>query len=225
MTIANAERFTQAFYPNWNAELFAQIIDHFGLPRRRRISRFSKGQQAQVSLALAMAPEPELLVMDDPTLGLDTVVRRDFLESMIQIIHCQGRTILFSSHVLSDVERVADRIGVMVDGVLRADCPTEHFKQSLRKVVLKFAYDAPDVPSCPGLVSSCRVGTRLEALLVGFDAQQQRIFEALDPQAMDVAELNLEDAFIEYTRGTNRTLPVFSRKESDDPSTVLQGAA
>lgn len=225
MTVANAERFTKACYPHWNSDLFEQIVDHFRLPRHRKIRRFSKGQQAQVSLALAMAPEPELLVMDDPTLGLDTVVRRDFLESMIQIIQCQGRTILFSSHILSDVERVADRIGIMVDGVLRVDCPTDFFKQSLRKVVLRFAHDAPAPKPCPGLVSSCRVGSRLELLLVGFDLKQQKIIESLEPRSVDIAELNLEDAFVEYTRGENRTLPVFSRKESDDSSTVLQGAA
>ena len=91
-----------------------------------------------MSLALAVAPDPELLILDDPTLGLDTVVRRDFLESMIQIIQRRGRTILFSSHILGDVERVADRIGILVDGVLRVDCPTEHFKESIRKVVLEF---------------------------------------------------------------------------------------
>ena len=84
-------------------------------------------------MALAVATDPELLILDDPTLGLDTVVRRDFLESLIQIIQRRGRTILFSSHILGDVERVADRIGILVDGVLRVDCPTDHFKNSVRE--------------------------------------------------------------------------------------------
>src|SRR5207245_3756494 len=94
-----------------------QILDHFAVPPEARIGKLSKGQRAQVSLALAIAPDPEVLILDDPTLGLDTNVRRDFLESMIRIIQRRGRTILFSSHVLGDVERVADRVGVMVDGV------------------------------------------------------------------------------------------------------------
>ena len=80
------------------------------------------------------APDPDLLVLDDPTLGLDTVVRRDFLESIIHLIQGAGRTVFFSSHMLSDVERVADRIGIMVDGVLRVDCPTDHFKSAVRRV-------------------------------------------------------------------------------------------
>ena len=105
-----------------------------------------------------MAPDPELLVLDDPTLGLDTVVRRDFLESMIQIIQRQGRTILFSSHILGDVERVADRIGMMVDGVLRADCPTETSANRGRKLVLEFAGQPAGCPAIRGLVSSRQVG-------------------------------------------------------------------
>ena len=98
-----------------------------------------------MALALAVATDPEVLILDDPTLGLDTVVRRDFLESLIQIIQRRGRTILFSSHILGDVERVADRIGILVDGVLRVDCPTDHFKDSLRKVILEFDGQPPEL--------------------------------------------------------------------------------
>ena len=89
-------------------------------------------------------------MLDDPTLGLDTVARRDFLMSMIHLVQRQGRTILFSSHILADVERVADRIGILVDGVLRVDCPTEHFKESVTKVVLEFAVQPPRFPGCVG---------------------------------------------------------------------------
>jgi ABC-2 type transport system ATP-binding protein len=135
MTVREAVAFTASFYPGADRALLAQVLDHFGLPPAAKVGRLSRGQRAQLSLALAIAPDPELLILDDPTLGLDTNVRRDFLESMILIIQRRGRTILFSSHVLGDVERVADRVGVLVDGVLRADCPAEHFKRSVRKVV------------------------------------------------------------------------------------------
>ena len=90
MTIGDAVRFTRSFYPQWNDKLLEQILDHFELSPRAKIRRLSNGQRAQVSLALAVAPEPELLILDDPTLGLDTVVRRDFLESLIQIIQRRG---------------------------------------------------------------------------------------------------------------------------------------
>jgi ABC-2 type transport system ATP-binding protein len=210
MTIGEAVNFTRSFYSHWNSELLDQILDHFALPRRAKIRRLSNGQRAQVSLALAVAPDPELLILDDPTLGLDTVVRRDFLESLIQIIQREGRTILISSHILADVERVADRIGIMMDGVLRVDCPTDYFKMSLRKIVLEFVGQPPAFPACDGLVSTWRVANRLEVVIVGYGQRHEQIVESLSPLSVDSIELNLEDAFIEYTRGQRRGLPLLA---------------
>jgi ABC-2 type transport system ATP-binding protein len=210
MTVGEMCRFARAFYPTWNDVLLEQILDHFRLPRGGKIRRLSNGQRAQLSLALAVAPDPALLILDDPTLGLDTVVRREFLESLIQVIQRQGRTILFSSHILGDVERVADRIGILVDGVLRVDCPTDVFKDSVRKIVLEFDRTPPDFPGCRGLVSSREAGVNLELVVVGFGDEQRQVCESLEPRAIDVLELNLEDAFIEYTRGPRRALPVFA---------------
>lgn len=204
MTINELERFCRPFYPRWNRSLFDRIIEHFELSRTQKVRRFSNGQRAQVSLALALAPDPELLILDDPTLGLDTVVRRDFLESMIQIIQREGRTILFSSHNLGDVERVADRIGVMVDGVLRVDCPADHFKSMVKVVIVEFASTPPSVAELPGIVTGLVNGRRWELVFVGYGPQQQELLERLQPLSIDVVELNLEDAFIAYTRGRRR---------------------
>jgi ABC-2 type transport system ATP-binding protein len=225
MTIDEAVKFTRPFYPRWNDTLVDQILDHFELRRKQKFRRLSRGQQAQVSLALAVAPDPELLILDDPTLGLDTVVRRDFLESLIQIIQRQGRTILFSSHILGDVERVADRIGVMVNGVLRVDCRTETFRESVRKLVLEFAGSVPDSVSIPRLVSSRQVGSSLELVVVGYDDAQREAVEALQPLSIEVLDLNLEDAFIEYTRGPRRSLPLFATELENVESARDQGAA
>jgi ABC-2 type transport system ATP-binding protein len=231
MTIRQAVAFLRAFHPDADMRLVEQALDHFALSPGARIGRLSKGQKAQVSLVLAIAPDPELLLLDDPTLGLDTNVRRDFLESMIHLIQRRGRTILFSSHVLGDVERVADRVGVMIDGVLRVDCPTEHFKRSVRKVAAEFGREPPALPALPGLVGECAVGTRREMVFVGYGAQHRAAIEALGPRKIEVAELNLEDAFIEYTRGTRRSLPLLGlgRVEgqggSGHASACLEGAA
>lgn len=225
MTVDEAVRFTRSFYERWNSELVDQILDHFELSRRQKLRRLSNGQRAQVSLALAVAPEPELLILDDPTLGLDTVVRRDFLESLIQIIQREGRTIFFSSHVLGDVERVADRIGIMVDGVLRVDCPTDVFRESVKKLVLDFAGAVPEGFACRGLVHSWNAGSRLELVLVGYDEEQRTAVESLEPRNIEIVDLNLEDAFIEYTRGQRRSLPLFAQETRDDQSTRDQGAA
>jgi ABC-2 type transport system ATP-binding protein len=214
MTVRQAIAFTFAFYPDADRTLVDQVLEHFSLSPKAKIGRLSRGQRAQVSLALAIAPDPELLILDDPTLGLDTNVRRDFLESMIQIIQRRGRTILFSSHILGDVERVADRVGVMVDGVLRVDCRAEEFKRSVRKISVEFGREPPALPPCPGLLSDWRVGTRRELVFVGYGPQQRAAVEALTPRRIEEVELNLEDAFIEYTRGPRRSLPFFSGAEN-----------
>ncbi len=215
MTVGQAARLTRPFYTTWDEPLLEQVLDHFQISRRARIRQLSNGQRAQVSLALAVAADPELLILDDPTLGLDTVVRRDFLESLIQIIQRRGRTIFFSSHILSDVERVADRIGILVDGVLRVDCPTDRFKESIRKMVLEFAGSAPQVPAMPGLVATRRWGSRLELVFVGLSDEHREFAESLRPLTMDIMELNLEDAFVEYTRGRRGSLPGFVKEPPD----------
>jgi len=153
-------------------------------------------------------------------------VRRDFLESLIQIIQREGRTILISSHILADVERVADRIGILIDGVLRVDCPTDYFKLSLRKIVLEFATESirtgpPAFPACDGLVSTWRVGNRLEVVIVGYGPRHEQMIESLEPAAVDVLELNLEDAFIEYTRGERRSLPLLAVDKTNDQSAYV----
>jgi ABC-2 type transport system ATP-binding protein len=147
--------------------------------------------------------------------------------SMIHLVQRRGRTILFSSHILADVERVADRIGILVDGVLRVDCPTEHFKQSVSKLVLEFPGRPPAFPGCSGLVQAWEVGRRLELVIVKFGPEQRQVIESLAPLAWDVVGLNLEDAFVDYTRGPRRSLPVFGEDTTDDqqPSTSDRGAA
>lgn len=225
MTVRQAVDFNRSFYPNWDQSLLEQILEHFQLSPQAKIRRLSNGQRAQVSLALAVAADPELLILDDPTLGLDTVVRRDFLESLILIIQRRGRTILFSSHILSDVERVADRIGILVNGALRVDCPTDHFKQSIRKVVLEFAGVPPEIPPARGLVSTRRWGGRVELVFVGLGDEQRELIESLGPLSIDVLELNLEDAFVEYTRGRSGSLPAFSGDRADVDASRIQGVA
>jgi ABC-2 type transport system ATP-binding protein len=96
MSISELEKFQRAFFPKqWDDKFFADMIEYFNLPKKRKIKHLSIGERAQVSLALALAPNPELLIMDDPTLGLDAAIRRQFLEGMIELIMREGRTVLF----------------------------------------------------------------------------------------------------------------------------------
>jgi ABC-2 type transport system ATP-binding protein len=218
MTVEEACRFARSFHAErWSQPLFDQVLEHFEIRPKAKVKRLSNGQRANVALALAIAPDPDLLILDDPTLGLDTVARHDFLLSMIHLVQRRGRTIFFSSHILADVERVADRVGVLVDGVLRVDCPTDRFKEGVRKIVLEFAGKPPAFPGCAGLVQAWEVGRRLELVIVDFGDDQRRVVESLGPTSWDVAALNLEDAFVAYTRGPRRSLPVFGDVAPEGP--------
>jgi len=201
MTIDRLEKFQRPFFPDqWNSDFFAEMIDYFALSRKQKIKHLSNGQRAQVSLALTLAPNPELLIMDDPTLGLDAAIRRQFLEGMIQLIMKQGRTVLFSSHILGDVERVCDRILVLDDGVLRADCSLEQFRQSVKKVKMAFPNSIPEHIDMPGLLQYRENDKDLELVLVGTSEQVMRQWaQANQVSKVEVAAMNLEDQFIEFT--------------------------
>ena len=206
MTIGRLETFQKAFFPKqWDEKFFADMIEYFELSKKQKIKHLSNGQRAQVSLALALAPNPELLIMDDPTLGLDAVIRRQFLEGMIELITRQGRTVLFSSHILADVERVADRIVVIDKGRLRAGCSLEQFRTSVRKVLLYFDNSVPAEVELEGLLHCRRSERQLELTLVGVgDAEVAAWAQQAGTECYDFVEMNLEDQFIEFTAPPHR---------------------
>jgi ABC-2 type transport system ATP-binding protein len=200
MRIGQLERFQRSFYPQaWDERLFAEMLDHFELSRKQAVRQLSNGQRAQVSLALTLATTPEVLIMDDPTLGLDPAVRRQFLEGIVHLIMREGRTVLFSSHILSDVERVADRLLVMVDGRLRADCSLETFRATVVKRRLHFAGGLPAEPP-PGVLSYRPGEALLDAALLAQDEEALAAWAtqhgATDGQRLP---LTMEDQFIEFT--------------------------
>jgi len=201
MPIGRLEKFHRAFFPGqWDGKGFDDMLDYFKLSKKQKIKSLSNGQRAQVSLALTLASQPELLIMDDPTLGLDTAIRRQFLEGMIQMIQRQGRTILFSSHILSDVERVAERIAVLDKGVLRADCTLEEFQTKVRKVMFTFDNSVPVEVEIAGLVHSRQSKNQVELTLAGTSNEQIDAWaKKVGASSHKFAEMNLEDQFIEFT--------------------------
>ncbi len=200
-SIKELARFQSAFFSRWNEASFRQMIEHFRLLPAQRIRQLSNGQRAQVSLALTLACEPDLLVMDDPTLGVDPVIRRRFLESMIQLINQKGRTVLFSSHVLSDVERVAHRIGILAFGVFRVDCTLTEFKEKLRRVRVAFEERVPSLLDLPGLVW-IQAGPHETILTIAhYDGTHEAALRHRGARTIEVLDSTLEDLFIDYNSG------------------------
>ncbi len=104
-------------------------VSELGLDSKKRVRRLSRGQRAQLALAIAAASRPEVLVFDDPALGLDAVMRRELLDAMISLLSDRGCAVLMTSHILTDVERMADRVGILRDGQLIVDATVDDMKR------------------------------------------------------------------------------------------------
>ncbi len=205
MTAAECGHFQSAFYERWNARIFQSVLDHFGLKPSAKAGDLSRGERAGLCLALTLAPQPELLILDDPALGLDPVARRSLLQSMIYLTRNADQTVFFSSHLLSDVERVADRIAVLDGATLRAECSLETFRSRVRQYTLTFGGTPPVLPPLPGLLQVFRAGREVTITLAGSDDlrdTEQRL-ASLGAERIDPVPLGLEDAFVSYlsTRG------------------------
>ena len=198
MSVRGCGDFQSRFYPKWNEKVFRAIIGHFGLRPNALVKSLSRGERAGLCLALTLAPEPELLILDDPAMGLDPVARRSLIESMIYLTRRSDRTIFFSSHQLPDVERVADHIAVLDRAVLRACCPLEAFRNSVRRVLLRFTGPPPPLPQIPGLLQAVRSEGELRLTCVHYNGTTEAALRGLAPAQMEQVPLSLEDAFISY---------------------------
>ena len=198
MKVKEIGEFQSAFYPRWRAKIFNGVIGHFGLRPEARVKELSRGQRAGLALALTLAPDPELLILDDPALGLDPVARRSLVESMIYLTRRSDRTIFFSSHDLGDVERVADQIAVLDYSVLRVICSLETFRGSVQEVLLRFAGVPPTLPPVPGLLQAFRTKHELRVTCVHYTPETEQALRKLEPLSLELSPLGLEDAFISY---------------------------
>jgi ABC-2 type transport system ATP-binding protein len=186
--------------PQWNDEFFNHLTETFRLPMGQKVRELSIGMRAKLNLSLAMAIDPELLILDDPTLGLDTVARRQFLELAIDVIQKQGRTILFSSHILGDVERIADRIGIITAGKLVVDCALEELKERVKKLRLIFPETAPVNLHLKEIINQQSEGREMVITVVNWNQQKQALIDVFKPSSCTEIPMGLEDIFIECTK-------------------------
>ena len=200
MNVDQLVDFTRAFYPTWDMGYSRELMQNLGLPRDVPLGQLSRGEQQKAGLLLALAPRPDLLVLDEPAANLDTVLRREFLESVLEMLVDHGMTVLISSHILTDVERIADHVGILAGGRLQLAAPLDALKESVKRLRLVFPGDAPDTVEVPGTVN---VRRRERELLVTVKDFTPRVLDEIHQRygvRADVQGLDLEELFIEFVR-------------------------
>src|SRR5208337_4162313 len=153
MRVEELLRYTEAFYPGWDRAYAGALREQFGLAPRAKIRTLSRGENAKAGLLIALAYRPELLLLDEPSSGLDPVVRRDILEAVIRTVADEGRTVFFSSHLLEEIERVSDRIAMLHQGRVVLSGSLDEIKAQHRQFTLCFDLPQAKAPLISGVMS------------------------------------------------------------------------
>jgi len=204
MTVKQLIRYVSAYYKTWNHQLEARYIEDFDIDLTDRVGSLSPGQRQKVAILLAIAFEPELLILDEPASALDPIVRSRFLDLLLQIIQDQTRTIIISSHILSDVEKVIDHTVIMHAGAILRDCRFD----DLTEEFLRFSLTCLDGPLPADLpfenIIACHTDAH-QALITVHNSSQS----TLESQAnllncqIEMRPLSLEDIYrIVVSQGT-----------------------
>jgi ABC-2 type transport system ATP-binding protein len=204
MTVDEIGWFASGFYGPGFLHEYSRLMDQFGLPGKKKLKTLSKGTRAKVVLSLALAHQPELLILDEPTSGLDALVRREFLESMVDRA-AQGQTVFLSSHQIVEVERVADIVAIIRKGRLLVAEPLSALKAAMQELTITLKTESASLPEFDGqILSQRKKGRQWQAVVRGVDADRLarlRGHEAVE--AVEVQSPDLEEIFVAYMQGEN----------------------
>jgi ABC-2 type transport system ATP-binding protein len=196
MRVDELLRYTRAFYPSWDDAYAEELRRAFELDPAARIKHLSKGQRARAGLLSALAYRPELLVLDEPSSGLDPVVRRDIMEAIVRAIAEDGRTVLFSSHLLHEVERVADRVAMIDHGRIVFDSALDDVKQTHRYLTLRFEEARARPPALDGVLTWDGAGREWTALCSGRAGDLRDAAAAAGAHVVDERVPSLDEIFV-----------------------------
>jgi ABC-2 type transport system ATP-binding protein len=203
MRVEELLRYTRAFYPNWDAAYADQLRRQFKLEPGARLKTLSKGQQAKAGLLIAQAHRPDLLLLDEPSSGLDPIVRRDILEAVIRTVADEGRTVFFSSHLLEEIERVSDHVAMMHQGQVVLCGPLDDIKAQHRSVTLRFTAAQIQPPAIPGALILTGSGRNWMALCNGARPALPALAAQLGAEIVDEHIPSLNDIFVAHAGATH----------------------
>jgi ABC-2 type transport system ATP-binding protein len=198
MRVDELLRYTQAFYPKWDSDYADQLRRQFGLDPAAKIKTLSRGENAKAGLLIALAYRPDLLLLDEPSSGLDPMVRRDILEAIIRTVADDGRTVFFSSHLLEEVERVSDDLAMMFNGRVVLAGPLDEVRQKHHRLVFRFETPQSTVPQLAGVISLTGSGREWSAICNG--KRDEAVAAAVRAGARLVAEESpsLDEVFVAW---------------------------
>jgi len=204
MTVREIISFTSAFYGTWDRIRAAELVKSLALPMEKKIQELSTGTKAKVGLLLAMAHNPELLILDDCTSGLDAIVRREFSEHIVNLVADGACTVFFSSHIITELERVSDRVGLLKEGSLLFEIPLEDLKRNTRRITVSLddSHGVPELlkPFDSAILRSSLENRELIIITREWNDALLSALKSLKSRAFDVSDLELEDIFVEFTR-------------------------
>jgi ABC-2 type transport system ATP-binding protein len=198
MRVDELIRYSRAFYPGWDDAYAEELRQTFALDPVARIKNLSKGQKARAGLLIALAYRPELLVLDEPSSGLDPIVRRDILGAVIRTIANEGRTVLFSSHLLDEVEQVADHVTMISQGRIALSAPLDAIRESHRCVTLRFAESRSQPPALASALRWDGGGQEWTAMVRGGSGELQPAADGWGAHIVAERAPSLDEVFVAY---------------------------
>ena len=194
MKASEVTNLQQSFYPQWNQRVYDSVIGYFDLDPAQRISGLSRGERAGLNLSMALAQSPDVLILDEPTLGLDVVAKQSFLEALMFAEIEGNATIIYCSHQMEEIERVADKLIVMEKGALRNNSSPDAFVSRVSCWIGDFAGDKPARDKIPGYLSAKIIDGQHHIMVVdqGPDFGQQ--LKNIGAETVTQSSVNLERA-------------------------------
>jgi ABC-2 type transport system ATP-binding protein len=213
MRVKQLMSFMSPFYPTWDPAWAKQLADRFELPMDSRFKHLSKGQGVRVALLLALAHRPELVILDDPTLGLDPIMRKEFLRDLVTYLQGEQVSVFFSSHLLYEIEPVADSVVILDRGRIVRQAATEDLREQVKRLIAPLAAE-PFLRQLPGLLDLSVAGRQVTAVVSDIASVRPMLVNA--PVPISEIDLNLDEIFEAY---------VIGQKEPSHAATDLERVA